>query len=277
MWRIISHLRNRQNSNMHYYEDFVRVYPDGYCLNQDGKQIIATQGDINNFLNHRKFYLFAAQFARGIPTVDVGCGSGYGCALLKEKGAALVCGSDASQHAIDYAKTHFGKKAEFSVQDMTKLNYSNHQFGLTVCSEVLEHIKEYHLEDTALEEMKRITKVGGVIVIGTPNSEMLGSHGFWFNEINSLMERHFANYCIFENALIPTWDVGLKSWNDRIASGHIGVVVSENIDIKETVGGRATTILKKGIPSGVYNWPLLSIDTTLLHNTHSWIIVALCN
>src|SRR4030042_106653 len=84
-------------SKKYYWEDFVRVYPDGICINRFGRLKPATLTDAKNFLNHQKFYVFAAQFAHSVTVADIGCGSGYGCALLKKAGATHVSGTDRSE------------------------------------------------------------------------------------------------------------------------------------------------------------------------------------
>ena len=260
----LTHLFGRL-SRKYYWEDFVRVYPDPQA-----------PLEIRNFLNHRKFYAFAAQFARGSKVADVGCGSGYGSSLLKHAGAAGVWGADASKHAIDFARHQFGGDAEFSVQGMTDMkSYADSQFDLTICSEVLEHIKEYGKENEALAEMKRITRPGGIVVIGTPNSELLGDHGFHFGEIDALMKKHFTQYCIFENALVP-FGASRALWDRRFSDRQIGVVVTQAINLDETVlPYGAVPELKSGDEAGTYSVGGVSVDTTLLHNTHSWAIVAI--
>ena len=65
------------------------------------------------------------------------------------------------------------------------------------------YYKEYGVEDNAIREIKTITQQDGLLVIATPNNEMLPDHGFSFDEIDGLMNTHFRSYCIFENALAP--------------------------------------------------------------------------
>ena len=275
LWNRLTHLWGSL-SGKYYFEDFVRVYPDGNRFNRLGRSKPPAPKDLNNFLNHQKFYRFAAQFAHGATVADIGCGSGYGCALLKDAGASRVCGADASKRAVRFAREHYRASAEFSVQAITDLSlYPDDRFDLVVCSEVLEHIKEYHKQDAAVEELRRITRPGGVIILGTPNSELLGDHGFSFEEIDGLMRRHFTHYCVFENALVP-FGCSRQLWERRLAEGRTGVIVTEAIKLNETVlPKRVTPELKRGIPAGRYRVGSVEVDTTLLHNTHSWAMVAI--
>jgi 2-polyprenyl-3-methyl-5-hydroxy-6-metoxy-1,4-benzoquinol methylase len=271
----IARLRGRL-SGAYYAEDFVRVYPDGVVYDSDGRQQAATPNDINNYLNHRKSYLFAAQFVRGATVADIGCGSGYGCALLKEAGAVRVCGADLSKQAIAYAQQRYGGVAEFSMQGITDLReYADGLFDVTVSSEVLEHIKEYGKEDKAIEEVKRVTKPEGLVILGTLNREVLKEHGFSFDELDGLMKRHFTRFRIFENALLPLRR-RRRPWEERLAAGRTGIIVSQKINLGETVLlNSEPPEFKQGIPAGMYDFDGLMIDTTLLHNTHSWVVVAI--
>ncbi len=260
----------------YYHEDFIRVYPDGILFNRFGKQYKANSEELKNFINHSKFYEFAAQFVKGKTAADIGCGSGYGCDILKKAGAARVYGADASAAAVRFARGRYGDCAEFSIQDVTDLNkYEDDMADVAVASEVLEHVKEYGVEDRAIGELKRITRSAGLIIIGTPNNEMLlKDHGFFFDEIDGLLKNNFSSFCIFENALVP-YDERKRLWEKRVREGRTGVIVSENVDISETVILKETPPeIKKGIPPGIFKLGRLDIDTSLLHNTHSWTVVA---
>jgi 2-polyprenyl-3-methyl-5-hydroxy-6-metoxy-1,4-benzoquinol methylase len=264
-------------SRKYYFEDFVRVYPDGNVYNRYGEPQKPSQNDINNYLNHQKFYRFAAQFVHGGNVADIGCGSGYGCKILKDAGALSVRGADLSKSSIAFARKHYSQLAEFSIQGITNLKgYKNDAFDLTISSEVLEHIKEYGKERKAIEEIKRITRPGGIIVLGTPNSELLGGHGFYYDEMRALMSEFFDTYCIFENALIPFGE-NRPRWEKRSSNKETGIIVSQSIALSETVleVGQTSPEVKRGIEPGIYPLGKLSINTELLHNTHSWIVVAI--
>jgi SAM-dependent methyltransferase len=207
--------------------------------------------------------------------VDVGCGSGHGTEILAGAGASVVHACDASRRAIEFARRRFGQFAQFSTQRITHLrDYADAAFDVTVSSEVLEHIKEYGKERDALAELCRVTRPNGIVVIGTPNAELLGDHGFSFDEIRTLMRSRFTDFVIFENALVP-FGASRTSWVARSEAGNTGVIISEAIDLDETVLPQGVAAeLKRGLSPGWYEAGSLRIETSTLHNTHSWVVVA---
>jgi len=189
-----------------------------------------------------------------------------------------VYGSDISKHSIRFAKSRYGGFAEFTVQRITDIKkYPDDFFDITISNEVLEHIKEYEMEEKAINELKRITQNKGLLIIGTPNREMFSEHGFSFDEINTLFQKNFLQFCIFENALVPFGNA--KSlWERRLSEGKVGVIISEFINLSETIlPDGVNPGIKRGIKAGRFKFATYSIDTTLLHNTHSWIILAVNN
>ncbi len=154
-------------------------------------------------------------------------------------------------------------------------HYEDRSFDIAISSEVLEHIKEYGMQDVAIRDMRRITRSGGLLIIATPNTEMLEDHGFAFDELNTLLSDHFDDFVIFENALVP-YNKNVSSWNDRLTNGNLGVIVEEMINLDETALPKGIIPeIKKGLRPGEYTWQGYKIDTTLLHNTHSWVVLGI--
>lgn len=272
-----THLIGRLNGK-YYFEDYVRVYPNAIRFNKLGRKVATTKNDINNLLNHVKFYNFAAQFVQQKKVADIGCGSGYGCEILKKSGAAYVYGCDVSKVTIDFAQKHFSKDvAEFGVASITDLKIIKDQsYDVTINSEVMEHIKEYNMEYKAISELKRITKKNGLLIVATPNTEMFPGHGFDFEEIDQLFKKNFSKYCLFENALYRSSGPEGEHWQNRLKNNHIGIAVSEDINFDETcILPGPQCLVKKGLPAGSYKFDRYDVDTTLLHNTHSWIVLAI--
>ena len=266
-------------SGRNYVEDFVRVYPNELVYNEKGESVSYTSEHHSNFLNHCKFYEFASQYLdKGKSVVlDAGCGSGYGTKILKEGGAADVHAFDLSSHAIEFAHRNFSDFADFRTCGITDLAvYEGKEFDLVTCSEVLEHIKEYGREREALIQLRKVMKPGGMLVLGTPNDEMLPNHGFSYREMEDLLKEVFSQYLILENALLPP-SQRLHLWESRLAAGDTGVCVAQEINFDETVSDEAISseICKPGREAGEFEYNGIEVNTQNLHNTHSWVVLAM--
>ena len=105
--------------------------------------------------------------------LDLGCGEGRHCfgAYMSEN--IDVFGFDMSLSDVAIAKKNFdqfnenesSKSCNFGVADAKKLPFKDNTFDFIVCSEVLEHIIDYH---SALSEINRILKPQGKLAISVP-------------------------------------------------------------------------------------------------------------
>jgi 2-polyprenyl-3-methyl-5-hydroxy-6-metoxy-1,4-benzoquinol methylase len=119
---------------------------------------------------HYGRYLWAAQLARGMNVLDAGCGTAYGTKTLAEAGASLVTGVDISEKAIHEGRETYGNKLiDLRQGDLTALPFSDGEFDLIVCFEVIEHVDD---RDAVLAELKRVLKLDGLLCISTPNSRV---------------------------------------------------------------------------------------------------------
>jgi SAM-dependent methyltransferase len=261
-----------------YVEDFIRVYPNRLVYNEKGESVFYTKDHHRNFLNHQKFYEFASQYVQNGDSMvlDAGCGSGYGSKILKEAGACEVEAFDLSSHAIDFARKNFSQFAEFRTCGITDISpYDGKKFDLITFSEVLEHIKEYGREREALVGLRKLMNSNAILVVGTPNDEMLPDHGFSYGEIDSLFGSIFDNYLIIENALLPP-SQRLHLWEHRLSTGDTGLCVRQEINFEETVSDKAISSdeCKPGREIGEFEENGIGVDTKNLHNTHSWVVIA---
>ena len=109
--------------------------------------------------------------------LDVACGEGYGSALLA-RGATHVAGVDISAEAIAHAKARYASlaNADFSCAPCTALPLADGSVEVAVTFETLEHIDEQAL---FLDEIARVLKPGGVLVLSCPNKlEYSDKRGF---------------------------------------------------------------------------------------------------
>ena len=117
---------------------------------------------------HQMDSSLAAVFARHLPTsgtcIDVGCGDGALAGQWLARKGFDYQGVDVSANAISEARAA-GLRADV-IEDASVLPFPADTFDAAICVEVLEHL---FLPLAALEEMLRILKPGGVLIVTTPN------------------------------------------------------------------------------------------------------------
>lgn len=172
-------------------------------LADTGERMIPTgEGEVSVvFSRHQFAYRYARQFVRDKNVLDVGCGTGYGCKILAEQ-ANRVLGIDHDASAVEYCRRHYGApNVDFQHLDVTSLNL-NDKFDVAVSFQVIEHVRD---TDDFVRRIRSAVKVGGLILISTPNVKTMHPSGdrnpFHFSEMNyeeftELMERHFDDYRI---------------------------------------------------------------------------------
>lgn len=101
----------------------------------------------------------------GEKILDLGCGNGNIISLLKEKRKGDYYGADISPKMIQEAKKRLGQGAELKVADVVKLPYETDMFDIIICNASFHHYTE---PDKAIEEIKRILKKEGVLILGDP-------------------------------------------------------------------------------------------------------------
>ncbi len=101
--------------------------------------------------------------------LDGGCAFGDGAAPFAAK-AKVVCGCDPNPELISQArKNHPG--IQFEICPLEKMPYANEDFDAITLTDVLEHVAD---EKAALDEMFRVLKPGGRLIITTPHKGFFG-------------------------------------------------------------------------------------------------------
>ncbi len=97
--------------------------------------------------------------------LEIGAWDGTTIKYYKQKFKGETYGIDISKKIIKKAEKHFDnlKKCDLNKE---KIPYKNNYFDIVICSEVIEHIYD---TDRLLEEIKRVLKNTGFLIISTPN------------------------------------------------------------------------------------------------------------
>jgi SAM-dependent methyltransferase len=128
---------------------------------------------------HIERYRFAGGYCRGKTVIDIGCGAGYGSAMLLEMGASRVFGVDVSVETIAHCqRTYDDPRLSFHVLDVADIHafaeeHVPEKFGAAVCFEVIEHVPR---PAATVRQIVLTLRDGAPLVISTPN-RVLNSPG----------------------------------------------------------------------------------------------------
>ncbi len=119
------------------------------------------------FARHVVAYEMAAGEAQGKRVIDVGCGEGYGPAMLSTRGAKEVLGVDIAPEIVAHARAAYAaSNLSFEVMDVNRLEVPDRAFDLAISFQVVEHLVD---ESGYFSEISRVLAPGGTAVLTTPN------------------------------------------------------------------------------------------------------------
>nr|WP_246429706.1 methyltransferase domain-containing protein [Prosthecomicrobium pneumaticum] len=123
---------------------------------------------------HLHRYAACRPFAEDRTVLDLGCGVGYGTALLGAR-AARIEGLDHDPATIAEAERHYGgaDRIAFRVGDATALPYAAASFDLVVAFEIIEHV-DAPAQQRLVAEIRRVLRPGGLAIVSTPNRPVYG-------------------------------------------------------------------------------------------------------
>lgn len=127
-----------------------------------------TQYDVVEAALHLNRYFITKELCKGKKILDVACGEGYGSYCMSLWGAEKVYAIDISQTAIDKAKKYFSHdKIDFMCNEAEKLEMlEDNSIDLVVSFETIEHVNN---DKKFLQEIRRVVKKDGMVIISCPN------------------------------------------------------------------------------------------------------------
>ena len=141
----------------------------------EAPQALQWRGPFRHHLSKRRAYVdgilsaYAEANPRPLTALDIGCGDGMHLGWLRGYAAELY-GSDYNVTRLLRARDLNQARRVF-MADITNYPVRDNVFDVIFFNHVLEHIRD---DATALAEVYRILKPGGLLLLGTPNE------GVWF-------------------------------------------------------------------------------------------------
>ena len=142
------------NDKQFYEQDALRVIPEN-----------------TRRIEELRYRMLISKVRKGSKKVlDMGCGNGELISMLAEKGYKCVA-LDLSKNRLAKFKNRAKKLGVAQIQgDATNIPLQYSSIDVIMCSEVLEHLKDY---EKVFKQMNRILKPHGRIVVSVPYKEEL--------------------------------------------------------------------------------------------------------
>jgi SAM-dependent methyltransferase len=149
---------------------------------------------------HRARYWWASDFVEGKDVLDAGCGTGFGTAMLAERRPARLVGVDISPDALARARQLAPAADDLLQGDVRELPFEDSSFDVVVCFEVIEHVER---QDDALDELRRVLRDTGCLLISSPNRDVYTPgnphhvHEYVPAELEAALRSRFENVALF--------------------------------------------------------------------------------
>ena len=139
------------NSKMYFYERFAEEFDSTMNMYDTQKRLEVFYKEL------------LVEDIRGKNLLDAGCGTGWFSKKASDRGAS-VTSMDLGEKLLSKVKEKCNSTCV--VGSVLQIPYNDNSFDIVVSSEVIEHVPDPH---KALQELFRVLKPKGVLIISTPN------------------------------------------------------------------------------------------------------------
>ena len=216
------------------------------------------QGEIR--LEHFHRYALALELVKDKVVLDLACGEGYGSFMLS-KYASAVLGVDLSNEVITHAQKRYSNKAEnlhFQQGSASKLSLQNAAFDVVVSFETIEHLYE---QSEMLEEIRRVLRPDGILIISSPNKSVYSKNGQYQNHFH-VKELDFSEF----DSLLKKQFKAVEYFGQRLQIGSVIKSIDQNKDYFKawTDDGKVIKPETARLPQPVYYIAVCAANTKYL-------------
>ncbi|HEY4324112.1 MAG TPA: class I SAM-dependent methyltransferase [Mucilaginibacter sp.] len=163
----------------------------------------------NTTIEHLHRYSLAKTFCADKTILDIACGDGYGSNLLA-KSALKVIGVDIAGDVIEVAKKKYSRSNLSFIQGSTSdIPLAENSVDVVVSFETIEHHDEHA---RMMEEIKRVLKPSGLLIISSPDKKNYSEEAnynnpyhvkeLYFEEFKQLISQYFINYDFYSQKIV---------------------------------------------------------------------------
>jgi ubiquinone/menaquinone biosynthesis C-methylase UbiE len=139
---------------------------NNHSIHNTAERLIPQHSDLNTFYEHAYRYAFACKYLKGACVLDIASGEGYGTYCIS-KIAKNVVGVDICKESVELAKVKYG--LDYRLGDAENIPLESNSIDVVVSFETIEHIAN---PDKFINEVNRVLKKNGKLIISTPNKDI---------------------------------------------------------------------------------------------------------
>ena len=170
------------------------------------RYVPSEEGQIKYEHIHR--YALCLPFVANKAVLDLASGEGYGASLLADV-ATSVTGVDISQETVEHARhQYYRQNLRFLVGSCDKVPLPDASVDVVTSFETIEHHDKH---EEMLQEIKRVLKPDGILIISSPNrltysdepdySNPFHIRELYYDELTSLLGRYFKHQRLYGQRL----------------------------------------------------------------------------
>lgn len=148
-----------------------------------GERFLPDLQDVQMHMEHFQRYLSVSNLTQDKVVADAACGDGYGTSILA-RNARRVFGIDIDSDTIQRAKEKYtDPNISFIEGSIENLPLEDQSIDVFISFETIEHVTE-ELQKKFLNEIFRVLKPEGILVISTPNKALYSDLYNYHNEFH---------------------------------------------------------------------------------------------